>query len=164
MIERDCEGCGDLTRIKHLGKIRGKLICKKCKKTLKENHRKETINQSSEEEREKIKELSKKAKAEYNKVYNKKRKEKKEKSPPIPKGSKTKNQTQKSNSYLTFHERQALLRILMERGLDFKKAKERLDNLVEVQKNIREDMKSKNKSEEQIKIKQREMLEELWDY
>ena len=41
-------------------------------------------------------------------------------------------------------------------------AKERIKNLIEQQKITREIMKQKNKSDEEIKTKQQELLEELW--
>ena len=52
MAEKDCSSCGNPTEIKHLGKVNGKQICKKCRSTVRKNHREETINKSTEEERE----------------------------------------------------------------------------------------------------------------
>ncbi len=165
MAERDCEGCGDLTEIKHLGKIRGKLLCKKCRSSVRKDHREETINQESEEEREKIRELSRRAKSEYNKAYNKiRRKENLEKSPPKIKGSKIEKKKPKSNSYLTFEDKKQLLRILLAKGLSFEEAKDRLNGIATEQERIRKIMQSNNKSEEEIKIKQQEMIEELWSH
>lgn len=163
MAERTCEGCGNLTQVRHLGKIRGKQLCKKCRISIKEDHRKETINQSTEEEREKIRELSRKQKREWNRAYYK-RKEKPIKSPPVIKGSKLARRKPKSNSYLTIEDKRQLLRILMARGLDFEEAKKELKVHIEQQRTTREEMQSKNKSEEEIRIKQKEMLEELWNY
>ena len=167
MTEKPCDKCRELTQIKHLGKIHGKQLCKKCRIEVRKNHREETITQTSEDEREKIRELSKKQKAEYRKAYyekNKKLKQSKSKEIPIIKGGKLEKKKQKSNSYLSKEDKQQLLRILMKKGLYFKEAKERLNNVVEEQSRVREIMKAKNKSEEQIKIKQKEMLEELWNY
>ncbi len=167
MTEKPCDKCGNSTEIKHLGKIHGKQICKKCRIEVRKNHREETITQTSEEEREKIKKLSKKQKAEYQKASyekNKKLKRSESRKEPIIKGSKLTRRKQKSNSYLSIEDKRQLLRILMKKGLDFKEAKERLNNVVEEQSRVREVMKAKNKSEEQIKIKQKQLLEELWNY
>jgi len=84
--------------------------------------------------------------------------------PPIIKGSKLAKKKIKSNAYLLFEERKILLGILMRRGMDFEEARGRLDKLVKEQIRIREKMKAKNKSEEEIKEKQEQLLEELWEY
>lgn len=65
---------------------------------------------------------------------------------------------------MTLHEKQDWFRILVKRGVDAEDAKERIKNIVEEQRRVRKEMKNKNKSEKQIKIKQQEMLEELWRY
>ena len=52
----------------------------------------------------------------------------------------------------------------MSRGIDFREAKERINNLIQAQYQIRESMKTNKKSEKDIKIKQAELLEELWNY
>lgn len=166
MAERPCDECGEDTQIKYLGKIRGRMLCKKCRVEVREAHRKETINLSSEDERKKIRELSRSQRADYNKAYyekNKKLKRSESKEEPKIKGSKLTRKKLKSNSYLTIEDKRQLLRILMKKGLDFEEAKERLSNVIEEQKVVREKMREKNKSEEQIKIKQQEMLEELWN-
>jgi len=96
------------------------------------------------------------------KILRKKRKG--EESPPIPKGSKIKNKKEKSNSFITFQERKSYLKILMDnRGLGYDEAKERLDNLIEYEREIRKKFKEKGK-EEEIKQKQQELLEELWNF
>lgn len=166
MAEKPCEECGDKTQIKYLGRIRGKLLCKKCRSSVRKNHREETKNQTSEDEREKIRELSKKQKAEYNEAYNKKHrktKQQEDKTPPKIKGSKLARKKPKPNSYLTKEDKQQLFRIIMKRGLTYEEAGDALDKLFEEQTRVREVMRYKNKSEEQIKIKQQEMLEELWN-
>ncbi len=164
MAERDCGSCGDTTPIRRLGKIKGKQLCKKCRVQVRKNHREETKNLSSEEERNKIIELSKKQKAEYQKAHYKKiRKEKQSEEIPVIKGSKQSNKKLKSNSYLTFEDRKQLLRILMKKGLDFDGAKERLSEVLKEQERIREVMKEENKSKKQIKIREQELLEELWN-
>lgn len=165
MAERDCEGCGDLTQIKYLGKIRGKYLCKKCRTIIRECHREETVNNTSEEEREKIRELSRKVNREYEKIRRKKtRKQNIDKEPPIIKGSKLARKKPKSNSYLSLEDKRYLLRTLMNKGLDFEEAKERIDNIIQEQSRVRAIMKEDNKSEEQIMEKQKQMLEELWNY
>lgn len=81
---------------------------------------------------------------------------------PKIKGSKTKKE--KTNSYLTLGDRQALLRLLIKRGLNYEEAKERILDLIKYQTQIRDTMKAKNKSEEEIKLKQQRLLEEMWEY
>ena len=111
-----------------------------------------------------IKELERKEKKESNRKYQKRKKRKGEESPPIPKGSKIKNKKEKSNSFITFQERKSYLKILMDnRGLGYDEAKERLDNLIEYEREIRKKFKEKGK-EEEIKQKQQELLEELWNF
>ena len=53
---------------------------------------------------------------------------------------------------------------MMQRGISFEDSKERIDDIVEEQKRIRDVMRKKNKTEEEIKIKQKKLLEELWGY
>lgn len=164
MAERECDECGDLTQIRNLGKLHGKQICKKCRKLVIKEHRKETLNQSSEEERKKILNLSKRQTAIYNKrSYEKNKKLKRSEEEPKIKGSNIKRKQDKSQSYFTFQERQLLFGMLIKKGLSAEEVKERLDDIAEEQSRVREIMRSKNKSEEQIKIKQQEMLEELWN-
>ena len=130
---------------------------------VRESHREKTINDAGI--KEELQELSKKQKADYNKAWQKKNRKTKikesEEAPKI-KGSKTENKKEKSNAYLTFDEQKQFLRILMQRGLTFEESKERINNLREEQKRVRGIMREKNKSEDEIKQKQQEMLEDLW--
>jgi len=165
MAERNCEECGESTQIKHLGKIHGEYLCKKCRASVRKEHRKETKNQTSEEEREKIRELSRIQKSAYNKAYHKRtKKETVETTEPKIKGSKITRKKPKSNAYLSIEDKRQLLRILIKKGLTFEEAKNRMDNIMQEQSRIRAIMKEENKSEDEIKIKQKELLEELWNY
>lgn len=71
--------------------------------------------------------------------------------PPKIKGSKLEKKKEKSVLYITFQERQRLLNILIQRGIDFEEAKERINNLIEEQTRVRKFMEQKNKSEDDIK-------------
>ena len=185
MAEKECEDCGDKVEKKHMGKIRGKNLCKKCRIKIRLNHRKETLENS--EDKETIKELDNKIKREYSRVrYNKlkggvvrkynpqieeeqkkyipKRYNKENYEPKI-KGSIFGKEKQKNKSYsfLTLQEKQLALKTLMiNKGLNFNEAKERMNELIEYQKKVRENMKEAGKSQDEIKLKQREILEELW--
>ena len=172
MAEKKCDNCGEKKQIKHLGKIRGKLLCKKCRREIRKRRREETIEQSGI--KDELKELQKKEKRRYQrKAYLKKvggkvrsYTRKNQENPPIPTGStrgKIK-QKYKSESYLNLHEKQALLRLLVRRGIDFEEAKERIRELVKSQKQVREKLKQQNKTEEEIKLKQQSLLEELYNY
>ena len=162
MVKKQCEDCGTPTPLKHLGKIRGILLCKKCRSEVRKEHREKTIKDSIE--RERIEELSKESKEGYEKaeVKRERRKNQKDETPPIIKGSKQ-EKNNKSVSYHTFEDKKQLLRILMKKGLDFEEARGRLKQHAKQQKLITEKMKAQNKPEEEIKIKQQELLEELWN-
>ena len=163
MAETPCESCGELTEGRYLGRIHGKRLCKKCRISIRLNHRKETRNQATEEERKKILELNRKVNAERNKKYYEPRKEKNEsEEPPKIKGSINQNK-EKSQAYLSFDEKKVLLGILVKKGVSFEDAKERLKRLTKSLKELREKLKEKNISEEKIKSKQQELLEELWN-
>ena len=167
MKEINCNDCGKEERRKYIKKIKGKYYCKKCNSKNRQERREETINNSGI--KEELKELERKAKRIYNREYQRKRYEKikskrttQEDFPKI-KGSKLERK-EKSNAYLQFEERQVLFGMLIKKGLDGEDAKERINDLIEQQKQIRETMKQKNKSEQEIEIKQQELLEELWNY
>ena len=163
MTERICDICKKLTKRINLAKIRGQFFCKKCKEERRKQRQEETINQAGI--RNELKELTRKQGREYYKAHHKKEiKEQNSEQQPIIKGSKNKKKKQKSNAYLTFEERKELLRMLMNRGMNFEDSKERINEIIEEQKRIRELMKEKNKSDEEIKIKQQKALEELWKY
>ncbi len=161
MAEKLCEDCETSTLLKHLGKIRGILLCKKCRSKVRLNHRKETIKDSAE--RKVIIKASKKSREGYEEAEVKRARRKNQSAePPKIKGSNP-EANNKSVSYHTFEDRKQLLRILMKKGLDFEEARERLEQHKKQQKLITEEMKAENKSEKEIKIKQQELLEELWN-
>lgn len=151
--KRKCEQCETLTINKHLGKIRGKLLCKKCRIEVRKNHREETIN--SGDIKEDLRILK-------NKIASENRIKRKKKTIPKIKGSLIKKE--KSNSYLTKQDRQDLFRILIKKGLTAEETKERISNLIKQQTKIKKQMEVENKSESKIKIKQQKLLEELWQY
>lgn len=147
------EGCDFQTsKRKEVKKVRKKWFCKCCYKKNRKERRKETLNNSPDKER--IMEIQREKCREYYK------KNKKEVVPKI-KGS-TEQKKQKSESFLTFSEKQVLLRIFMDKGMKFEEAKERIMEIIEEQSRVRKLMKKQKRPEEEIKIKQREMLEELW--
>ena len=160
MTERNCDDCGELTQRKFLGKIRGQFLCKKCQSKKRIKHREKTIKDAGISED--LKELSRRQKKEYNDAWIKKEKKKKTQTKNLPKIKGTKKKKKKSNCYLTLHERQDLFIILIKRGLDAEEIKERIKNISLEQTRIRKLMKQANKSDEEIKIKQQEFLEELW--
>lgn len=163
MAEKNCDECGKSVPFKYIAKIRKKYLCKTCKK---ENLRKrlsETIQKAGI--KKDIEKLDKKIKKEYQDRHKAKKKTITNYTPKI-KGSTrgTVRQKNKSNCYMTLQEKQGWFRILIKRGLSGEEADQRIKNLVEEQKRIRSLMKTKNKSKEEIEIKQRELLEELWNY
>jgi hypothetical protein len=169
MAEKKCDNCGDKKENKHLGKIRGKLLCKKCRTEIRLNRREETIEKSG------IKEELRLLKNKEAREYRKKRigTIRKPGRPKINKGYEPKikgsvrgkvRQKNKSESYLGFQESQILLKILIKRGLDFEEAKEIIANTKKELSNTRQKLKNMNKSEEEIKTKQQQMIEELYKY
>lgn len=169
-----CGQCKEIVDRKHLGKIRGVLLCKKCRLEVRKKHREETIK--AEGIKEELEELDKKAKKEYynsekSKEYFKKHYHKKHPNaryyntnPPMIKGSNHRKPRKRNNCYLTSREKQTLFQMLTNKGIDFNEAKERINSLIESQKELRETMKQEGKSEEEIKIQQTKLLEELWNY
>lgn len=173
MKEPRCEKCETPTRKKYLGKIHGKYLCKKCRKEVRLEHRETMIKE--EGIGEDLKELDRKIKREYDSsekgklrqrnYYHRQNPDAKyyNELPPKIKGSIKSKRGGRRNLYLRTQERQALFRILVrERGLDPEEAGERIQNLMDFQKEIRVKMKEEGKSEEEIKVKQQELLEELW--
>lgn len=163
----ECEKCGeDVGRFKFLKKIGKKRYCKDCARRLRIEKRNKMIEDSPN------------LKEDLNILLNKERRgyrrrkigirrgpgrpKAEAKDFPQIKGSKISKTKEISSCYITFQEKQNYLRVLVSRGLSFEEAKERLSNLVESQKKVREKMKEKGKSEEEIKIKQQAMLEDLW--
>lgn len=163
-----CDKCKkEVERFKDLKKVLKKKFCKKCYIENRLEKREERI-ENSPELKEDLRILKNKEAREYRvKRVGVRRKPGKpkveEKDFPKIKGSKALRRKKKSSCYISLHEKQSYLRILMSsRGLSFEEAKERLSSLIESQRILRVQMKDKGRSEEQIKIKQQQMLEELW--
>ena len=168
MAEKKCDGCGEETSRKKLGRIRGEYFCRKCRSERRQLRRKETIDTAGIEIE--LKKLDRKIKNESQRKGYRKRNPVKEKikdtSAPIPKGATSGKirQKNKSESYLGFQESQILLKILMGRGLDFEEAKDKVRDMKNELKDTRDDLKKKNKSEEEISKKIKLKLEELYNY
>ena len=159
--EKACDECGKIILFKRIKKINGNYFCKHCAIKIRKNHRKETLENS--EDKENIKRLTSELKNKSTIEKRRKRKEEKQLQPLKIKGSK-KTIIDKTNCYISLQEKQNLFRILVNRGLDSDDAKERISNLVKSQIELRERMISQKKSDNEIKIKQNEMLEELWNF
>ena len=162
--KKTCDRCNlEVGGFKYLKKINGERICRKCYNKNRMIHREETIELDGA--KDDLRMLRNKAMREY---YRKRvgaiRKPGRPRSVSAPKikGSKSKHKGPKSYSYLTLHEKQDLFRMLIDKGCNAEEAKGRIKDLIESQKEQRRSMKMKNKSESQIKIKQQELLEELW--
>jgi len=173
-----CDICKkQIDRKKHLHRLKRLNYCSECYKENKKNHRKKTIKEEGIEED--LKQLTNKMKREWAKnnpekvrSYSRKSYEKhldytpkryKTELPQI-KNSKLKVKKEKNNFYLTFRERQAFFRILIRRGLDEEEAKERIQDLVDFEKQLSKRKLNEKQSEEKIKQKQAKMLEELFRY
>ena len=159
--EKGCDNCGEIVKFKYIKKINGNYFCKLCAIEIRKNHRKETLENS--EDKENIRKLTSELK---NKSVNEKRREKKrtkDSTPPKPKGS-VKTRVDKNNFYLTLQEKQSLFRMLVNRGVDEEEVKERIKNLIENKKELREKMLNQKKSDKEIKIEQNKLLEELWNF
>ena len=166
-MEKKCDDCGELKEIRNLGKINGKRLCKTCRVKVRKNHREETIEITGiKRDLNKLKQQIDKERGYGRRCYEKRvgHKVGEKNYRPEIKGSTFAKQKEKSNAYINFLESQTLLKMLMNRGMDFKEAKERVNQLIISQELIRKEFQSKNKSEEQIKNKQNELLEELWNY
>lgn len=172
MMESFCDSCELLTSKKELGRrVRGEYLCRKCKKLKREKHREKTINDAGI--KDELRELDNKFKREKGysrKAYAKKvgRSVRKYKDygnedAPIPKGSRTLTKKKQTDCHLTFQERQTLFRILIKRGVDGEEAKERIQDLVNSQRELEKKLRKRNTSEEEIKSEQRKLLEELWN-
>jgi hypothetical protein len=184
-----CNKCEiEVKRFSDLHKINNERFCKKCYQEHRKNRREETIEISGI--KEELNELSLKMYREYNskwriknkEIINTKQREKyhrlnpdsgryskfsNRKDLPVIRGSKQwkrNHRPAKSNSYLTQFEKQRLFGMLIKQGLTYDDADERVKNLVNKQAEIRESLKLQNKTEEEIKLKQQEMLEELFNY
>jgi len=162
-IKLDCDDCGvEVERAKYLKRVNGKRFCKDCYRKNRKKHREETIE--SEGIGEELKRLENKSSSESARRSRERRKI--EMIPTLPKikGSKINKKKKRSSSFLSTDERQNLFRMLVGRGIDIDEVKERINNLMDEQRRVREIMKEKNKSEDEIKLRQQEMLEELWNY
>lgn len=157
--EMICDECKKIEERKFIGKIKGKYLCRKCRIELRKKHREQTINNAGI--KEELHELDNKRKREWN-TSEKGRKYYRDYNELKIKGSKLKRE--KHYNFLPFKERQTLFRILIGRGMETDEVKERIENLIESQEELRTNLKKKNKSEEEIRLKQQEMLEELWNY
>lgn len=177
MAEKKCDECKEMSEIKHLGKINGKLLCKNCRKEIRLRHRAETINESGIEED--LRQLDNKIRATYRmpkKVvleqknnYIPKRYRKASLSAPVQeseapikiKGSKIATTKKVSSWSLTMEEQRVLLNLFMKRdGQTFEEAKESIYNLKQElirQKDILRGKKATIKS-----ITKAEMLEDLY--
>lgn len=163
-----CDKCKkEVERFKDLKKVLKKKLCKECYTKNRLDRREETI-ENSQELKEDLRILKNKEAKYYRiKRIGTERKpgrpKAEEKDFPTIKGSRRTGERAKSESYLGFNERQILLKILMGRGMDFEEAKTSIQETKKELEKTREKLKQEGKSEEQIKIKQQEMLEELWN-
>ena len=165
MTTFSCDICGcEVPKIKNLHRVCNVFYCSKCYIQKKKQHRIETINNSKD--KDKIIELDRKMKRESNlrtyvkknghlpRTYNPKPKGLDIKALPKVKGGKDKAKKFKSYAYMSLEEKQNLFRMLVKRGFTEEEAKERIKKLLQQQKEVREFMKSQNKSEEEISKKQ----------
>jgi len=67
-----------------------------------------------------------------------------------------------NNCFLTFQEKQFLFARLIKKGLTRSDADKRIKNLINQQLKIAKNLKLKNKSESEIKLKQSELFEKLF--
>jgi len=182
-----CDRCNiEVERFKDLKKVRKEKLCKECYKQNRKNHQKETIEKAGiKDDLRELKNRYNKEKGYSRKAYEKKvghpvRVEKTEEYIPKRYQQKKDSITQesnapikikgsilrksKSNSYLTLEESRNMLRVLMNKGLSFKEAKERKEEIINTLKETREKMKVKGISEEKIKSSKMKMLEELYKF
>ena len=170
MKERVCDSYKEETPKKFLGKINGKYLCKICRRSVRKKHREKTINDSGiREDLTKLKSKIDREQGYAKKAYAKKvgrpvRSYGKNKEMPTIKGSKQQLRKERSSAYLTFEEKKQLVSMLIQRGLTYEEAIKRVRDIIREQTRVRKIMKEEKKSEEEIKIKQRELLEELWRY
>ncbi len=169
MADRECDRCGKNTPVKELGrKVGGDYLCRNCKIKTRVEHREKTINDAgiSEDLRELKNKYSREKNSERRLNNRKLRMRESDDNTinevPIPKGSKIKKIIKHTVCYLTMQERQSFFRMLLSRGVSAKDAKERIQRLVDSQKELREELGSKSTSEDEIKSRQKEFLEELW--
>lgn len=166
MIDKLCDSCGKSTPRKQTKKIKKKYLCLEC-------YRENRLKRRKENTQERIKERIKERRIERTIKETRKcaevgnmQKTSKNDIPKI-KGSKIKRRKNQVHS-ISSQEKYALFKILINRGMDGKEAGERIKELIEAQSNLRIELKKQNKTNEEIndeiKIKQQELLEELWRY
>ena len=158
-----CGNCDKkVSKGKFIHRLKGVSLCNECYRGRRLERRKkskEVVCLENLKEKEEVRKriIKRKSRRDY-------KKRKRDQNPPEPKGSiKLTKKRILPNCYLTLQEKQSLFRILKRKGLEDEEAKERVLNLLRQQRIIREKMKSKNKSEEEIKQKQMKLLEELWN-
>lgn len=157
---RFCDRCKKSTSTKELGrKVRDKYLCKKCKKETREERRKETIEDAGI--KDDLRELKNKNAREC-RARKKQDKDYGNQGAPIPKGSKVLTKERQTDCHLTFQERQVQLRMLMTQGMTFEDAKERIQNLVDSQRELGIKLRKKDTSKEEIRAEQQKLLEKLW--
>ena len=167
MKDKECDNCKEQTPRKFLGRINGKYYCKKCRRGIRKNHRKETIEITEvKPELNRLKQKIDKERGYAKRCYEKRvgHKVGEKNYQPKIKGSKFARPKEKDYCFLTPQERNLLYHTLIKRGLDSNEATERIKKLMESQEELRIKLKQKNKSEGEIKMKQKELLEELWNY
>jgi len=154
---------------KHLHKVNGSWLCKKCYREHRINHRQETIEKTGIKDELRL--LKNKEKREYEKERRSKLKKFKpkkfiQKENPLPKikGSKRNQKFENNNLFLTLEEKRNLFRILKRRGIDEDEVKERIKNLTESLQNLRKKLRENKISKEELSKKKMEMLEELWNH
>lgn len=145
-------------------------FCSQCYSENRKEHRKETLDNS--EDKERILEIDREKRNRYcrnsyakKKISVRKIRFNEEDIPKIKNSIKEKTEKkikEKSYSFLTFQESQLIFRNLTNKGYTPKEAKNILTEFKERLSDTRKFMKELNKSEEDIKIEQNRLLEELW--
>ena len=167
MKDRICDNCKEPTQKKFLGKIRGKFYCKKCRNKIRKKHREETIEMDGiKPELNRLKQKINKERGYGRKCYEKRVGHKVGEKNYLPtiKGSQFAKPRERNYCSITNQEKSLLYSSLIKRGLNSIEANERIKSLMESQEELRITLKKNKKSEKEIKIKQRELLEELWNY
>jgi hypothetical protein len=167
-----CTSCGKEERRRNLRKVKSESLCHSCYVKHLKKRRQETIEVTGVKrelmdlKNKYARELRLKHRKPNTRKYTRKLENLSQKRPksfyePFVKAPKTKKKP-KINSFITLEERRTLLRIIMSKGIEFEEAIERVSEIIKEQSRIRGLMKEQGKSEQEIKVKQQEMLEELW--
>ena len=177
MLKRCCD-CKKEIRQRKAKKVKHEWYCPTCYVALRKKHRENTLKEAGIQEE--IKELERKAKKESEEKHREKRNEwhrqRYRESHPnsrtynktislekeFPKKVNHKKPRENNNNYLTLEEKRFLFGQLIKSGMDGFEAKERISLLTNQLKDIRDKMKLRNKSEEEIKTKQQRMIERLY--